>query len=137
MLKQKFFSTKNVSDASASFGLLVMRVAVCGMMLTHGLPKLLNFSTLSQSFDPIGIGGAFSLGLVIFAEVFCSIAVMVGFYTKLAAIPLIVAMCVALFVVHGADPFVVKEKALLYLAFFSAILLIGPGKYSVDRRIFR
>ena len=130
MLFQRFFSTKIDS------GLLVLRVAVCAMMLTHGLYKLSNFSTMSQNFDPIGIGGALSLSLVIFAEVFCSIAVLLGFLTRLAAIPLIVAMCVAVLSYVG-QPFAARELALLYLTFYIAILMIGPGRYSIDRLLWK
>ncbi len=43
-------------------------------------------------------------------------------------------MAVAAFVVHGADPFERKEMALLYLIGFTAIALLGAGKYSVDKK---
>ena len=137
MIIQRFFSTRNVSDSLASFGLLVLRLAVCGMMLTHGMSKLLRFSTLSQTFDPIGMGGTLSLGLVVFAEVGCSIAIMLGLLTKLATIPLIVAMCVAVFVAHGGDAFAAKELGLIYLTVFTAISFIGPGRYSIDRILWK
>ena len=137
MSLQRFLSTKSVSGSLASFGLLVLRVSICAIMLTHGMPKLSNFSSISQNFDPIGIGGTLSLSLVIFAEVFCSIAVLLGLFTRFAAIPLIVAMCVAIMVTHAGHAFAAKELALLYLTFFTAILLIGPGKYSLDRILCR
>ena len=136
MSLQRFFSTKSVSGQLASFGLLVLRVAVCAMMLTHGLHKLSHFSAMSQHFNPIGIGGTLSLSLVIFAEVFCSIAVLLGLFTRLAVIPLIVAMCVAM-QVHAGQAFAAMELALLYLTFFTAILIIGPGRYSIDRFLWK
>jgi len=43
-------------------------------------------------------------------------------------------MAVAAFIVHGDDPFGTKEKALLYLAFFIVIALVGPGKFSIDEK---
>ena len=137
MLLQNFFSTKGINGSLASFGLLVLRVAICAMMLTHGLNKLSHFSTMSQNFNPIGIGGPLSLSLVIFAEVFCSIALLLGLFTRLATIPLMVAMCVATFVSHAGQPFAAKELALLYLAFYTAVLLIGPGRYSIDRLLWK
>jgi len=137
MFLQKIFTTKSVSGSLASFGLLVLRVAVCAMMLTHGLTKLSNFSTMSQNFDPIGIGGTLSLSLVILAEVFCSIAVILGLFTRLAAIPLIFAMCVATFVAHAGQDFAIKEPALLYLTCYAVILIVGPGRFSIDRLIWK
>jgi len=41
-------------------------------------------------------------------------------------------MLVAAFVVHGADSFADKEKALLYFAVFLAIYFMGAGKFSID-----
>jgi putative oxidoreductase len=43
-------------------------------------------------------------------------------------------MAVASFIAHGADDFGTKEKALLYLVSFVTIILVGPGKFSVDRK---
>jgi len=137
MSLQRFFSTKSVSGSLASFGLLVLRVAICAMMLTHGLYKLLHFSAMSQDFNPIGLGGTISLSLVIFAEVFCSIALLLGLLTRLAAIPLIFAMCVAVFVSHAGQAFAAKELALLYLTFFTVIFIIGPGRFSIDRLLWK
>jgi len=121
----------------ASFGLLVLRVSISAMMLTHGLNKLTNFSAMSQHFDPIGLGGTISLSLVIFAEVFCSIAIILGLFTRLSVIPLIVAMCVAAFVTHGGQAFDKKELALLYLTCYAVLFITGPGRYSIDRLLWK
>jgi putative oxidoreductase len=43
-------------------------------------------------------------------------------------------MSVAAFIVHFDDPFKSKELALLYLAGYLIIFVIGPGKYSIDKR---
>ena len=137
MLLQSLFSTKCVSGAFASFGLLTLRIAISAMMLTHGLHKLTHFSTMSQQFDPIGLGGALSLSLVIFAEVFCSIGIIFGLFTRLSVIPLIVAMCVAIFVTHAGQSFAAKELALLYLTSYIVIFITGPGRFSIDRLLWR
>ena len=136
MLLQRIFSTRSVNGSLASFGILVLRVSICAMMLTHGLYKLSHFSAMSQNFDPIGIGGTLSLSLVIFAEVFCSIAVLLGLFTRLATIPLIITMCVAT-LSYAGQAFAAKELALLYLSFFIAILIIGPGRYSIDKLLWK
>jgi len=43
-------------------------------------------------------------------------------------------MLVAGFIVHAADPFGTKEKAFLFSAFFIMIILLGPGKFSIDKK---
>jgi putative oxidoreductase len=50
------------------------------------------------------------------------------------AIPPAITMLVAGFIVHSADPFGTNEKAFLFLAFFIVILLLGPGKFSIDKK---
>jgi len=137
MFLKRFLSTKSANGSLTSLGLLVLRIAICAMMLTHGLAKLSNFSDLSQNFNPIGIGGTLSLSLVIFAEVFCSIALFLGLLTRLATFPLIIAMCVAAFVTHGGQDFASKELALLYLSFYVVIFIIGPGRFSFDRFLWK
>lgn len=105
-------------------------------MLTHGWPKLMNFASLAHKFaDPLHVGRATSLGMTVFAEVFCSVFVILGLLTRLAAIPLVILMAVALFMIHGHDPIAEKEKAILYLAAFIVILFCGPGRVSFDSLI--
>ena len=87
-----------------------------------------------QFADPIGLGATASLVLTVFAEVICAAAILVGFKTKWASIPLIFTMLVAAFVVHADDPFGKKEFALLYAVGYLAISLLGAGKYSIDRK---
>ncbi|HXW53479.1 MAG TPA: DoxX family protein [Myxococcota bacterium] len=117
-----------------SLGLLILRVGIAGTMaLRHGLPKLLDFSNSMTTFpDPLGFGPTISLSLVVFAEFLCSILVLVGVFTRFSVVPVLVAMAVAFFVVHGSDPFAKKEMAFLYLTGFSCILAAGPGKFSAD-----
>ena len=81
------------------FGLLAVRLLAGGMMLTHGIPKIDRvFGEGPVKFaDPFGLGPEISLVLVIFAEVACSLLVMVGLKTRLATIPLLITMLVAAF----------------------------------------
>lgn len=121
-----------------SFGLLLMRVVSGAFMLFgHGLPKLNRlFSSGEIKFgDPLGIGTIPSLALTVFAEFFCSILLILGFFTRGALIPLIIAMAVAGFIHHSADPFLQKEKAFLFLLIFVGQFIFGPGKYSLNRMI--
>jgi putative oxidoreductase len=119
----------------SSLGLLILRVVAGGMILLgHGWPKLMRFSDLSSRFpDPLGLGSTtLSLSLVLLAEVFCAVAVILGFATRLVAIPLVITMLVAAFIIHADDPWQKKEFALLYALPFLTLICTGPGKFSVD-----
>lgn len=117
-------------------GLLLLRVAFGGVMLVaHGWPKLIGFTDKMNAFpDPIGFGSPISLALCVFAEVVCSILLILGFKTRLALPPLIITMLIAFFVIHAADPFGQKELAFMYLLAYIGLLFTGAGKYSLDRR---
>ena len=116
-------------------GLLLLRVVPSVMMITHGFPKFQNLIGGEIKFgDPIGIGPAPSLFLAVVGELVCPILIIIGFKTRWAALPAAITMAVAAFIAHGADPFQKKELALLYLTFFVIIMLVGPGKYSIDKK---
>lgn len=123
-------------ETLGSLGLLILRLSVGSLMLTHGLPKLLNFGDMLTKFaDPIGLGVPLSLTLAIGAEVGCSILLILGLATRLAAFPLMFTMGVAFFLVHGADPLGDKELPLLYLLSYLSLIFTGPGRFALDHLI--
>lgn len=133
---KKTFSVKHLPINIDSV-LLLARVAIAVLMLTHGLPKLsMLFSGEPVQFLSVfGLSPAVSLGLAVFAEVFCSILILIGFGTRLAVIPLIVTMIVAVFQVHATDGFVKQELGIHYLLVYLMLLVAGSGRYSVDALI--
>ena len=117
-------------------GLLILRISSAAMLLTHGIPKfqkLIGGGEIEFG-DPIGIGPVPSLFLTVVGEFVCPILIIIGFKARFAAIPAAITMAVAAFIVHGDDPFGSKEKALLFLTCFVAIIFLGPGKFSIDRK---
>jgi putative oxidoreductase len=105
-------------------------------MMNHGYGKLIKFSELKDTFmNFMGLGSTTTLVLVIFAEFFCSILIILGLFTRLATIPLIITMSVALIKVTHGDFFNKGETASLYLLAYITILFIGPGRASVDGMI--
>jgi len=116
-------------------GLALLRIASSAMMLVHGIPKLQKIISGNLEFgDPLGIGAAPSLFLAVIGEVICPLLIIIGFKTRWVAVPSAITMAVAAFMVHGTDDFATKEKALLYLVIFITIILLGPGRFSVDRK---
>jgi putative oxidoreductase len=121
------------TDWAFNIALLVLRITAGLMMIPHGYDKLIHFAERKNNFmNFLGMGSTVSLSLIIFAEFFCSMFVMIGLFTRFTAIPLIIGMSVALFKVNGNAIFTKGESAGLYFAIFLLILLVGPGKASVD-----
>jgi putative oxidoreductase len=133
---KRLFST-STSDNAFSFAVLLLRLGAGSlMMINHGLDKLMHFAQKAPRFaDPFHIGSTTSLSMVVFAEFFCAAFIILGLFTRLATIPLIIAMSVALFFAHKGEFFGVGESAGLFLTCFVALLFTGPGKVSLDRFI--
>ncbi len=131
----RFLSTK-YSAGAFNFGMLVLRVVTGLLIVNHGYSKLIQFSTLRYKFmNFMNLGSTPSLSLVIFAEFFCSIFLILGLFTRFACIPIIITMCVIVFTVTHGQIFGEGEKGCIYLATTIAILFCGPGKISVDGMI--
>ena len=132
---KRIFST-NINSDAVSFSLLITRIAIGLFMLTHGLPKLQTLMSGHIKFaDPFGIGATPSLVMSVFAEVVCSVLLILGLAVRLAAIPLIINLLVAVFVAHSGQLFAKKELALLYLLVYFGLFILGAGKFSIDRLI--
>ncbi|MCB9610951.1 MAG: DoxX family protein [Sandaracinus sp.] len=123
----------------ADLGLLILRIAAgLAMAGAHGWSKLSRFSELSERFaDPLGVGTTTSLALAVFAEVGCSVLLVLGLGTRLAALPLAFTMAIAAFVIHADDPWNRKELALAYLVVYVALALTGAGRFSLDAKLWR
>ncbi|HRI01534.1 MAG TPA: DoxX family protein [Saprospiraceae bacterium] len=134
----KYWLNPGNSEFKMDIVLFMLRIVFGGFMLLHGYSKLQSLLSGSTDFpDPIGIGPQSSLALTVFAEFLCALLVIFGLMTKLALIPLMITMMVAAFIVHAQDPIGDKEQALLYLFAYYAIYLAGPGRFSLDHKIFK
>ncbi len=124
---------------------LILRVGFgLYMLLGHGISKLMMLTSGGDIQFPslVGIPSSVCLGLAVFAEFLACILIIIGYKTRLAALPVIITMAIAAFMIHGGDPFFMqnaesgsKEPAMLYLIGFVAIYLLGSGKYSVDDKL--
>ena len=124
------FIPKNVD-----LGLLLIRIGFgFWLFVHHGWEKISTYSELVKRYpDPIGLGSHFSLNFAMVSDVLCSILLALGLVTRPAALYVAVNVAVAFFFVqHGRG-----ENTWAY--FWWAVLLFcaGPGRYSLDRLIFR
>ncbi|HAB27454.1 MAG TPA: DoxX family protein, partial [Xanthomarina gelatinilytica] len=105
-----------LNENIVSMAALFLRLGVGIMMLVHGIPKLqMLFSGDIQFPGVMGLNPTLSLVLAVISEVLCSILPLIGLFTRIAAIPLIITMLVAVLIIHGSDPYAMKELGLFYL----------------------
>jgi putative oxidoreductase len=130
---RKLLSTA-YSDGAFNFALLVQRVATGLLLLIgHGLPKIQNFSELSPTFyDPMRVGHRNSLVLVILAELFCSMFLALGLFTRIVAFIIVFELSVAVFIFHHGAPLKTIELPALFLISAFTIMFVGPGRISAD-----
>ena len=132
---RKFLSIA-YKDWAFNLAMLLLRVGAGALVIPYGYDKLIHFADKRNSFmNVMGIGSTASLSLVIFAEFFCGMFVVLGLFTRLAVIPLVVSMSVVVFKAMHADFFGRGKDGTMFLICFVAILLCGPGKASADALI--
>jgi putative oxidoreductase len=118
------------------FGMLVLRV-VFGLTLCilHGWTKAMHFSAMAAHFpDPLHIGAKYTVLFAILSDLICSLLVAIGLATRWAALIIAINTGAAFVLVHRFTLFGPHsgELALLFFTWALAILIMGPGRFSVD-----
>jgi putative oxidoreductase len=129
----------NFLPRSNDTALLVLRIWFGGSLLfLHGWGKLVGFSSMSSQFlDPFGIGKTPSLALAVAGELVCSALLMLGLFTRVAALGAGLTMLTAFWFAHGHRLTGTGngEMAFLYLGAFVALFIAGAGKFSLDAKM--
>lgn len=123
----------SIRTRAFDLAILIIRVPAGLFLMQYGWEKFSQYSEWSKDFpDPLGVGSAASLALVVFAELFCAGFLVLGLFSRIVLVPLMINMTVIAFIVHAHDPMRQKEHAFTFLFTFLALFLLGPGKYSLD-----
>jgi putative oxidoreductase len=121
------------------WGIALLRVAVGGVFVAHGVQKLAVFgiSGLAGFMSQLGIPfPTLSAVAVTAAELGGGLALVAGLFTRAAALPLAFSMLVAAVTVHLKDGFFLPNGVEYVLTLFLAslaLVLTGSGALSVDR----
>lgn len=139
---KKFFSVRNLS-VDIDCVLLLTRIVTGIAFILHGWGKIQNPMNWMGPDSPVP---GFLQFLGAFAEFGGGIALIVGFLTRLAALGLGITMVVAVYL-HAfimGDPFVKMgpdggsfEPAAIYFLISLLFVVAGPGRYSLDKKIFK
>ncbi|GGD06972.1 LysR family transcriptional regulator [Franconibacter daqui] len=112
-------------------GLFFLRLTGSLLLLyVHGLPKVMHFGEeLTRIEDPFGLGPWASLLPAIFAEVICPVFIILGVGARLACLPVIGVLLVAMLVVHPGWSIAEGQFGWLLLIIFTTLALTGPGRW--------
>ena len=124
-------------------GLLILRVGTGFVLfMRHGWEKVSTLSLVNPHFpDPIGIGHNPSWVIAMVADGICSVLIMLGVATRWLALFCWLNIFVAFALVHhftflGKSPAADHgELIALYLVALAALMVAGPGKYSIDAKL--
>ncbi len=124
-------------ERARDVGLLFLRVSGGLFLLwVHGLPKLLDFSAQLQLIeDPFHLGSHLTLMLAIFAEVVCPLLIVAGVLARLACVPILFVLLVALLVVHPQWSVAEGQFGWLLLILFATVFIAGPGRLALNVRL--
>jgi putative oxidoreductase len=131
-------NTHTLHPATDDLGKLLLRALLAVLLLFHGISKLHGgIGFITGLLDKVGLPHAFGY-LVYVGEVVAPLLMLVGLFTRAAALVVIGNMIVALLLVHTSQFFTINETggwALelqgMYLGAAVAVALLGAGRYSI------
>ncbi|MFN7676469.1 DoxX family protein [Flavobacterium sp.] len=146
MNKLQLFSEKPIN---MDLGLLLIRVIIGTLMAFIGYEKLIHFDELvvdefwAKNVSFLGMTGGVPLFLTIFAEFFCSLFLILGLFTRFSLFVLMFCMGYIFMVIF---PMSIVDKgengyhfndAFVYFIIYLGLFFTGPGKYSLDKKLFQ
>jgi putative oxidoreductase len=122
--------------------LLLGRLAVGLLFVSTGWGKVHNLDRVTHFFQELGIPApGFHAVLVGYSELVCGALLVIGLASRLATVPLIISMVVAILTAKRADLHglfdLVGFDEFTYLVVLVMIAILGPGAVSLDAPIAR
>ncbi|WP_347052097.1 DoxX family protein [Flavobacterium olei] len=122
-----------MNSKNTDLGLLILRISIGGLMLFHGVSKILH--GISFLTDNLGVVGY----AVYIGEVLAPLAILLGWRTKIASVIFAINCIVAVAVAHSGEIFSISdhggyalELLMLYLLGSVALIFTGAGRYAVS-----
>jgi putative oxidoreductase len=141
----KLFSSTAINT---DLGLLIIRLIIGALMAFYGYEKLIHFNEMAASdfwmknVSFFGLSSKIALGLTVFAELVCSILLILGLFTRISLFFLAFCMAWIFLVVF---PMSILDKgdngyqfndAFVYFSIYLGLFFTGAGNYSLDAKLF-
>lgn len=129
----------HIESSVNDLALLAFRVAVSAQLIVvHGLKKLGIGVTQAENVpNPLHLPQAINQIFATSANVIFPLFIIFGVLTRLATLPILAVTLTGYFIVHGSDPLPERDVPFMYSIVFLLILILGPGKYSIDNILHR
>lgn len=142
LLDSWFQKVLAASEPVAFIGPLLARLTVGVVFVTSGWGKLHNLEKVTGFFSELGIPApGFHAVFVSNVELVCGALLCVGLASRLASIPLICTMAVAILTAKWPELEGISDllgtSEFAYVALLAWIVLAGPGSASLDAVIVR
>jgi putative oxidoreductase len=130
---------RRVLPANLDLALLLLRLCLGGIMLAHGLPKLLHFGGVAQGFAGMGVPApTLAAAFATIAEAGGGLLLILGIATDIAGLLIAIDMLGAILIVHLKVGFDWSKGGWEYpftlLCLGLGLALAGPGRFAAARR---
>lgn len=125
-------------DSLQPLALVLLRAALGIIFITHGYPKLIHGTAMQSFFVEYGLPGYFVYVAGV-AEFFGGGLLILGLFTRGAALVLTLEMCVAIWKVHSSHGILAVHEyqfPLMMAIGCFVLVTIGPGLISIDHPLF-
>lgn len=124
----------NVGSNRNNRALLFFRTIVClELIIVHGLKKLgVGVEIPEVVPNPLGLPETLNFIFATCANILFPTFIIFGIFTRLSTLPVLAVTLTGYFIVHGGDSLIERDIPFMYSLCFLLILLLGPGKYSLD-----
>ena len=123
---------KKCSWCTAYAGLIVLRIGVGAIFIFSGWMKAADMTMTINGFSDMGFN-TFWAYLVTICELLGGVGVLLGLYTRLSAIPLVIIMMVASYILRGNTQMLMTPVILLFST--AALAIAGSGKYALIKNM--
>lgn len=141
-LRSTLARARVLSGRAAFFAPLLARLTVGYAFIESGWGKVHHLEQVAEYFTELGIPApAFQAGFVSYVELICGSLVLVGLGTRLAAVPLIGTMVVALLTAKASEiagfSDLIGTIEFCYAVLLAWLALMGAGAASLDHALAR
>jgi putative oxidoreductase len=141
IMKNLYTSSVSILNQGQSLSLLFARLTLAYGLYQPAMEKWSNINSVAEWFESMSIPfPLLNAYMAASTEILGVVLLVLGLFTRLISIPLIIIMIVAIATVHFSHGFSAGDNGfeipLYYMLFFTLFASLGAGKFSLDYLLF-